>query len=304
MRASRVPARSGLVVVVVTLGAALVLGVAPSAQAANIIPNPSFESDCAGVPCQWPFVFDGIPTRDTNSPNSGAASLRLTSTGTFFSVLIRSDCVPVTAGTTYNVSLSYRTTSTEVDRIGFRGIWYSGAGCTGTNSQPGGPTLNTPTKDGAWHQFTGQITPTAPSFDPQSANLHVFYECGVLGDICPENDAVNFDSVFMSSDTLAVTISSLSARRSRQGVVVRWRTASEFDALGYNVYRKRVGQRRVRVNKRLLPALSLSRGGVSGRAYSFVDRRASRHRALRYWVQDVDVRGHRTWHGPVRVAVS
>jgi hypothetical protein len=98
---------------------------------------------------------------------------------------------------------------------------------------------------------------------------------------------------------LAVSLYSLTAKRSHKGVVVRWRTGTEADTLGFNVYRQQ-GNRRVRVNRRLLPAL----GGVSGRSYSFVDRRAPKHRAVRYWLQDVSVSGARAWHGPVRVAAA
>ena len=80
---------------------------------------------------------------------------------------------------------------------------------------------------------------------------------------------------------------------------MRWRTGTEADELGFNVYRQQ-GGRRVRVNRRLLPAL----GGVSGRSYSFLDRQAPRHTAVRYWLQDVSQSGARAWHGPVRVAAS
>jgi hypothetical protein len=98
---------------------------------------------------------------------------------------------------------------------------------------------------------------------------------------------------------LAVRVSAFATARSKRGVVVRWRTGTEVDTLGFNVYRQQHG-RRVRVNRRLLPAL----GGTSGHAYSFVDRHAPRHRALRYWLEDVSTGGARTWQGPVRVAAS
>jgi hypothetical protein len=110
---------------------------------------------------------------------------------------------------------------------------------------------------------------------------------------------VNFDDYDFETE-LGVTVSSFTAGRSRKSVVVRWLTASEVDALGFNVYRARNGHR-VRLNRRLIPALSVTRGGVSGGAYSCVDRRAPRHAAPRYWLQEVDTAGHRTWHGPVRV---
>jgi subtilisin-like proprotein convertase family protein len=104
-------------------------------------------------------------------------------------------------------------------------------------------------------------------------------------------------SLDITIQPLAVTVSGLSAKRSQRGVVVRWRTGTEADTLGFNVYRQQ-GNHRVRVNRRLLPALA----GVSGGSYSFLDRHAPRHRALRYWLQNVAVDGTRTWHGPVRVS--
>jgi hypothetical protein len=48
----------------------------------------------------------------------------------------------------------------------------------------------------------------------------------------------------------------------------------------------------VRLNRRLLPVL----GAVAGSSCSFRDRHAPR-RAARYWLQDVDPSGARTWHG-------
>jgi hypothetical protein len=81
--------------------------------------------------------------------------------------------------------------------------------------------------------------------------------------------------------------------------MIRWRIGTEANELGFNVYRQQ-GLRRVRVNRRLLSAL----GAVAGRAYSVPDRGAPRHRALSYWLQDVDLTGARTWYGPVRVAAS
>jgi hypothetical protein len=79
--------------------------------------------------------------------------------------------------------------------------------------------------------------------------------------------------------------------------VLRWRTGTEADTLGFNVYRQ-TGARRVLVNRRLIPA----QGGVAGSAYSYRDRSAPQHRVLRYWLQDVAIDGTRTWHASVRVS--
>ena len=78
-------------------------------------------------------------------------------------------------------------------------------------------------------------------------------------------------------------------------VVVRWRTASEAEMLGFHVYRQ-VGQRRVRLSHHLIASL----GAVSGSAYSFLDRNAPKRGVLRYWLQEVALDGSRAWHGPIR----
>jgi len=68
----------------------------------------------------------------------------------------------------------------------------------------------------------------------------------------------NFDDVALDS-VLPARVSSFTAVRSQQGVRVRWRTGTEVDELGFNVYRQE-GNRRVRVNRRLISAI----GAVGG----------------------------------------
>lgn len=96
---------------------------------------------------------------------------------------------------------------------------------------------------------------------------------------------------------VAVTFRSLTASRTAAGgVLVRWRTASELQMLGYNVYRD-VNGRRVRVNSKLIAAANAS----SARTYSYRDRKAGMGKALRYWIQAVNLDGSRRWYGPAQV---
>lgn len=88
----------------------------------------------------------------------------------------------------------------------------------------------------------------------------------------------------------AVTVRSFDARRGRGGVELRWRTASEVQLLGFNVYR---GTRRL--NRSLIPA-----GGRRG-AYSFVDR-AAKGAAATYRLQLVSTDGVSRWYGAARVS--
>jgi uncharacterized delta-60 repeat protein len=90
-------------------------------------------------------------------------------------------------------------------------------------------------------------------------------------------------------------LASLSATRASGAVLVRWRTASEFDVRGFNVYREQNG-RRLRRNRALLRA----KGAGLAASYTFRDRRAPRS-ARRYWVQEVNADGDLRWFGPLIV---
>ena len=96
------------------------------------------------------------------------------------------------------------------------------------------------------------------------------------------------------SSATAVRVRSIEATAARAGNLVRWRTASEIDALGFHVYRQSPNGKRVRVNRTLIAA--------KGRGlYSFLDRKAPRAKSVRYWLQVVNLDGSRSWHGPAVV---
>ena len=119
----------------------------------------------------------------------------------------------------------------------------------------------------------------------------------LVGSIGSAMDAVSpISGLTAACGALPVHVASMSARRASQGVVVRWRTGTEVNTLGFNVFRERHG-RRVKVNRRLIPAS----GAVVGARYAYVDRRASRRAGLRYWLQSVDASGSRRWERSVRV---
>ena len=82
----------------------------------------------------------------------------------------------------------------------------------------------------------------------------------------------------------AVEIARFSARWTRGGVAVTWRTASEARILGFDVFRNGV-----RLNRALIPA--------NGRSYRHVDRTARRGAFLTYRLRIVDLSGKRTWYG-------
>jgi hypothetical protein len=285
--------------VVAVFAAALALGVAPSAQA-NVVLNPGFETSCGGVPdqpCNWAAQTFAAIERDLVNPHiPSTASLKLTVVGDHNFATAISDCIPAT-GSTFSTSFWYRTASVSVTAFtGFVAFW-SSTDCTTGDLGGVGPAVVSPPNDDVWRQ-SATISDSVPA-GTQSLSVQLEIGCGSTN--CP-GAIGHFDDIVVDTTPLAVTVSSLRARRSRGGVLVRWRTSSEVDTLGFNVYRQR-GDRRIRLNRRVIPALTATRGGVRGGAYSFVDRRAPQ-RAVRYWLQEVDSRGHRTWHGPVRVRAA
>lgn len=83
------------------------------------------------------------------------------------------------------------------------------------------------------------------------------------------------------------------ARAPRSGVLLRWRTASESQTLGFNVYRQRNGKL-LKLNRTLIP--SVFGGTTTGHAYSWLDRHPS-GAGTRYRVQAVGLDGNRMWVG-------
>ncbi len=90
----------------------------------------------------------------------------------------------------------------------------------------------------------------------------------------------------------AVTLRSFTAYRGAGGVRLRWRTAAETDALGFNVYRSASGKQ-IKVNRRLIAA---KRSGTTrGASYGLVDTRAGHRSRITYRLQVISVRGARSW---------
>jgi hypothetical protein len=87
-------------------------------------------------------------------------------------------------------------------------------------------------------------------------------------------------------------------------VVLTWKTGGEAHNLGFNVFRDQNGNR-VRMNPSIIAGSALLMSGAlprhSGRSYAWIDPSAPGSGAT-YWLEDVDVNGTRTMHGPVTAA--
>jgi uncharacterized repeat protein (TIGR01451 family) len=122
--------------------------------------------------------------------------------------------------------------------------------------------------------------------------------------ICDPSGACDTATVSILVPT-AIAFEGAAAFRRSPGVAVAWRTGFEAGNLGFNVYRQD-GEARLRLNETPLAGSALAVGRTTpitgDRTYSYFDRNGQP--GSRYWIEDVDVSGRSTWHGPVAVRVS
>jgi hypothetical protein len=87
------------------------------------------------------------------------------------------------------------------------------------------------------------------------------------------------------------------------GVHLEWKTGLEVDNLGFNIYRDENGERTL-INDQLIAGSALMAGDTvmtAGMQYSWWDSFAGDKQNVRYWVEDVDLNGEVTTHGPFHI---
>lgn len=88
--------------------------------------------------------------------------------------------------------------------------------------------------------------------------------------------------------------------------VLAWKTGGESHNLGFNIYRDLNGSK-VRMNPSVIAGSALLMTGAlpkhSGKSYTWLDP-ATPVSGASYWLEDVDINGTRTMHGPVSVSNS
>ncbi len=120
------------------------------------------------------------------------------------------------------------------------------------------------------------------------------------------NDAVQTEMLYLALAPMSLTevrLTSFDATRYDRGVLLQWTTGYEIDNLGFHVYREIAGVK-TRVTSALVAGsgLTLGPGTPSNgeRNYAFWDLdAAAADETAAYWLEDVDLNGHSTWHGPV-----
>ena len=100
-----------------------------------------------------------------------------------------------------------------------------------------------------------------------------------------------------------VTLASFAAfGNDRQGVYLQWQTGYEVRNLGFNIYRE-VNGRRTKVNSSLIAGSALMVGPktrlTAGLSYGWLDTTANGSDFAQYFLEDVDLGGGTTLHGPI-----
>lgn len=103
----------------------------------------------------------------------------------------------------------------------------------------------------------------------------------------------------------AAKMNSFAAARSGSGVAVSWKSGAETHNLGYNVYRDVAGAK-TKLNSSLIAGSALLFRDTlpqhGAKSYGWIDRTPVSGAV--YWLEDVDLNGTRTMHGPVSVETA
>lgn len=147
------------------------------------------------------------------------------------------------------------------------------------------------------------VTPVSATL-PAAANNQPLVQIRIMTTNAIGNDEwVGIDDILIFVPS-AARVDSFSASGYENGnVLLEWKTGLDVDNLGFNVYRD-VRGKRTRINPQLLAGSALMVGGGthlrSGRSYAWADD-LPKSRDAQYWLEEVDLNGQSTWHGPVGI---
>jgi peptidase C25-like protein len=108
----------------------------------------------------------------------------------------------------------------------------------------------------------------------------------------------------VSAAPTAVHLSSFEASGYDNGVHLNWNTGFEAENLGFNIYREVAGKRTL-VTPDIIAGSALLTGAATrleaGQSYGWWDKSPGDQQDARYWLEENDINGSRTMHGPFDV---
>ncbi len=150
-------------------------------------------------------------------------------------------------------------------------------------------------------------TPTNSFADLKGLNPNGVWKLWVVDDVAFDSGSISGGwclNLSTPASPSAVKLVSFNATAYSDGqVFTEWKTGYEVDNLGFNVYRDE-GGKRTRINQQLIAGSALLGGGktvlTAGESYVWSDTLLSTS-AVQYWLEDLDLKGKSTLHGPFAV---
>jgi hypothetical protein len=128
-------------------------------------------------------------------------------------------------------------------------------------------------------------------------NIDAGEQCETNADCASYGDLWTCNQCQCQEPPTLIELASFEAQGAWGRTILRWETASETDNAGFNVYRSETAEGEfVRINAVIIPAKGSATEGAS---YKFVDWKAQRDKTYYYKLEDVDLAGNTTFHGPV-----
>ena len=113
----------------------------------------------------------------------------------------------------------------------------------------------------------------------------------------PDQRDSDGDGIGDVCDPTLIELSSFTATAGLSRVVLAWSTEAEIDNAGFNLYcSESEGGAYSKINGSLIPARGTPTRGAS---YAFIDADAKNRRTYYYKLEDIDLSGKSTMHGPV-----
>ncbi|HKE58366.1 MAG TPA: C25 family cysteine peptidase [Pyrinomonadaceae bacterium] len=236
--------------------------------------NQIFANGGLGIDLSATTAADGVTLNDTGDADSGGNSLQN------FPII-----TDVRQGSTI-VSFTFNSTANTTFRIEFFSNQVADPSAHGEGQTFLGST--NVTTDGSGN-FTGTFT------SPTTVPLGQVITATATN---PAGGTSEFSNTQVVLAPTAVKFTEATAVRSGSAVLLRWRTAAEVDNLGFNVYRDDNGQKSL-LTKDLVAGSALFAGATltAGNDYLWSDKQATG--SSTYWIEDVDLNGRRTLHGPI-----
>jgi len=239
----------------------------------------------------------------TSSPGPHSASVctdvSITKTGAPNPVIV-GNTLTYTITVTNNSTTSAATGITVTDTIPTQ-VTYSSAAISGGNGgscpvPSAGVLTCTFTSINANSSATITVTTTANTAYSEAVNT------AIVDSTTPDPNPLNNTataSIPIEGPT-AVKLNSFAAVKNAGGALISWRSGGEVRNLGFNVYREAGGER-VKLNPSLIAGSALLMRRAleqhGAKSYAWIDR--SPTPGALYWLEDVDLNGTRTMHGPI-----